>query len=154
MASDNVEILKKTLVDNGYSLTRARLAVFELLNNNEPQTISQILAKANGLVDRVSVYRNIELFEKLGIVRRIYLGWKYKLELSDKFFAHHHHLTALIAVRQLILKMKSILIVLLKKYLRRMGSFQEGISLKLKACALNARLNNNSFRTEYSFNLS
>ncbi len=95
MPSDNNVILKKTLVDNGHNLTHARLAVFGLLNNNEPQTISQILVKANGLVDRVSVYRNIELFEKIGIVRRVYLGWKYKLELSDKFFAHHHHLTCL-----------------------------------------------------------
>lgn len=45
--------------------------------------------------DRASVYRTVELFEKLGIVQRINIGWKYKLELSDKFVDHHHHLTCI-----------------------------------------------------------
>jgi Fur family ferric uptake transcriptional regulator len=29
----------------------------------------------------------------LGIVQRLQIGWKYKLELSDSFHEHHHHLT-------------------------------------------------------------
>ena len=45
--------------------------------------------------DRASVYRAVELFERLGIVQRLHTGWKYKLELTDKFAAHHHHLTCL-----------------------------------------------------------
>jgi Fur family ferric uptake transcriptional regulator len=44
-------------------------------------------------VDRASVYRAVELFEALGIVQRLNTGWKYRLELTDKFAAHHHHLT-------------------------------------------------------------
>ena len=76
-------------------MTAAREATFKLLISPEPQSISQILAKASGKVDRVSVYRNIEVFEKLGIVHRIYVGWKYKIELSDEFIAHHHHLSCL-----------------------------------------------------------
>lgn len=76
-------------------MTDAREATFKLLISPEPQSISQILAKASGKVDRVSVYRNIEVFEKLGIVHRIYVGWKYKIELSDEFIAHHHHLSCL-----------------------------------------------------------
>ena len=43
--------------------------------------------------DRASVYRAVDLFERLGIVQRLNTGWKYKLELTDMFADHHHHLT-------------------------------------------------------------
>lgn len=95
MSADYTNNFKKILRSNGYRFTDAREATFALLINPEPQSISQILAKAKGKVDRVSVYRNIEVFEKLGIVHRIYVGWKYKIELSDEFIAHHHHLSCL-----------------------------------------------------------
>lgn len=44
-------------------------------------------------VDRASIYRTVALFEKLGIVQRLQIGWKYKLELTDSFIHHHHHLS-------------------------------------------------------------
>ena len=95
MSAEDRAQLRKILSEHGYHVTKAREATFALLMNPEPQSISQILVKAKGSVDRVSVYRNIDLFEKLGIVNRIYAGWKYKLELSDQFVAHHHHLSCL-----------------------------------------------------------
>lgn len=55
--------------------------------------MAEIVAACCGQVDRSSVYRTIALFEKLGIVQRLQIGWKYKLELSDSFHHHHHHLT-------------------------------------------------------------
>lgn len=52
----------------------------------------QVLVKrAQGSVDRATVYRTMELFERLGIIRRLNIGWKYKIELSDLFVGHHHH---------------------------------------------------------------
>lgn len=95
MSSDDIAQFRQMLADNSYKVTKAREATFKLLISPEPQSISAILTKAKDTVDRVSVYRNIELFEKLGIVHRIYIGWKYKLELSDQFIAHHHHLVCL-----------------------------------------------------------
>jgi Fe2+ or Zn2+ uptake regulation protein len=95
MSSDDNELFKQTLIANKRHITKARVVTFRLLISPEPQTISQILNKSEGIVDRVSVYRNIELFENLGLVHRVYVGWKYKLELSDKFVAHHHHLSCL-----------------------------------------------------------
>ena len=50
-----------------------------------------LIQRATGKVDRATVYRTIELFEKLGIVHRLNVGWKYKIELSDIFVGHHHH---------------------------------------------------------------
>lgn len=95
MSVESTAALKTILVKNGYHITNAREVTFGLLVNPEPQSIKTILKKAEGKVDRVSVYRNIDLFEKLGIVRRIYVGWKYKIELSDTFMPHHHHLSCL-----------------------------------------------------------
>lgn len=93
--SKDITAFKDILTANGYKITKARIDTFNLLVSPEPQSISQILVRANGTVDRVSVYRNIELFEKLGIVHRIYIGWKYKIELSDDFISHHHHLSCI-----------------------------------------------------------
>lgn len=95
MANDEISTLKTILADSGYSLTKAREQIFKLLLNPEPQSMSELLTKANGTVDRVSVYRNIDVFEKIGVVHRIYIGWKYKLELSDQFIGHHHHFSCL-----------------------------------------------------------
>ena len=53
------------------------------------------LIKRTKGVDRASVYRAVRLFEQLGIVQRLNTGWKYKIELTDKFAEHHHHLTCL-----------------------------------------------------------
>lgn len=47
------------------------------------------------LIDRASLYRTVSLFESLGLVQRIYIGWKYKIELSDAFTHHHHHISCL-----------------------------------------------------------
>lgn len=92
--SDPINQLKATLKDSGYSLTHPREAVFMSLQNQEPLTMKQ-MAEACNQIDRASVYRTISLFEKLGVVHRIQIGWKYKIELSDDFHHHHHHLTCL-----------------------------------------------------------
>jgi len=51
-----------------------------------------LISRAGDKVDRATIYRTIELFERLGIVTRINVGWKYRVELSDVFTDHHHHL--------------------------------------------------------------
>lgn len=42
---------------------------------------------AKGHLDRASLYRIITVFERIGIVRRINIGWKYKIELSVGFLS-------------------------------------------------------------------
>lgn len=82
-------VLKK----NNYSYTQPRRIVFSVLENFHPLTMAELVKSIGNDIDRASVYRTVELFEKLDIVNRIYVGWKYKLELSDLFQPHHHHLT-------------------------------------------------------------
>jgi len=64
----------------------------------------QLIMASDKLMDRVSVYRVIELFEKLGIAQRINIGWKYKIELSEVFLGHHHHMTCLTCGRVIAIK--------------------------------------------------
>ena len=86
--------LRRYLQSHKQSLTGPRQAVFAALDGKEPQTMQQLIAACPG-TDRASVYRTVSLFEKLGIVQRLQIGWKYKLELTDTFSRHHHHMTCL-----------------------------------------------------------
>lgn len=90
---NQTETFKELLRNNGYSLTRQRQAIFSyLLTKNQIET-KQLIADLASSIDKVSIYRSINLFESLGIIQRISNGFKYKLELSDMFTTHHHHLT-------------------------------------------------------------
>ncbi len=84
--------LAKTLKDSGQSLTNPRKTVFEALLDSEPVTMQE-LVHACPAIGETSVYRTIDVFTRLGIVQRIQIGWKYKIELSGEFQDHHHHLT-------------------------------------------------------------
>jgi Fur family ferric uptake transcriptional regulator len=95
MNAESSALLQKVLRDNGYSLTKPRQIVCDLLWGKEPQSMRELSQLSRGLIDRTSLYRTLDLFEKLGLVRRIYIGWKYKVELSDVLTHHHHHLNCL-----------------------------------------------------------
>ncbi len=42
-------------------------------------------------VDRATVYRTIELYERLGLINRIWREHQSYIELSEVFQPHHHH---------------------------------------------------------------
>jgi len=85
------QALKQALKVRGYSLTKPRQDVFAALADSDALSMRQLLSKLGHKMDRASVYRTVDLFEKLGIVNRLQIGWKYKLELSEAFAEHHHH---------------------------------------------------------------
>ncbi len=89
------EDLNHALKQRGYSITRSREIVFNTLSGSTPLTTADLIKRINKRIDRVSVYRTIKLFEELGIIQRLNFGFKYKLELSDRFAEHHHHLTCI-----------------------------------------------------------
>ncbi len=92
VSSPQLEILRTLFKQNKASLTRPRQVVFELLQDQEPQSIKELIKKSNRRIDRASIYRTLRLFEKLGVVQRVSTGWKHEFELSDAFAGHHHHL--------------------------------------------------------------
>src|SRR5882757_8403592 len=95
MDANSLALLQKLLKDSGYSMTTPRRIVCELLWNQEPLSMHDLTLQSKGKIDRASLYRTLALFERLGLVQRIYIGWKYKVELSDVFTHHHHHISCL-----------------------------------------------------------
>lgn len=91
--SSEQDVFAALLKQNSQSRTKARQAVFDALAAaDNPLSMGELVARVKD-ADRASVYRAVELFETLNIAQRIHTGWKYKIELSDRFTAHHHHLT-------------------------------------------------------------
>lgn len=83
--------LVSTLRASRVSATKSRLHVFNKLAQRGPQSVGTLARTCEPEVDRATVYRTIELFEKLGIVNRIWHGFKHQIELSEIFTPHHHH---------------------------------------------------------------
>ena len=71
--------------------TKPRIAVYsELERAHEPLSMRQLVEKLTH-VDRVSIYRTLELFEQLHVVTVVHIGWKKRYELASAFQLHHHH---------------------------------------------------------------
>lgn len=85
---------EKILKKNGLRLTSTRKSLYKTLAGyNRPIGVNTLVNALSSQVDRSSVYRNIETFSSIGVVNKVYTGWKYRLELSEKFRPHHHHIT-------------------------------------------------------------
>ena len=84
--------LNKLLKLHQKSTTRARTEVFKVLWRQPPLSMKELESRLEGRIDRASIYRAIELFIQLRIAEKIYQGWKYRIELSEKFHPHHHHM--------------------------------------------------------------
>lgn len=93
------DTLTDVLKRNGYSLTKPRQALFSALQSGVPRTMRELTFDLESVMDRASIYRTVDLFESLGIVVRVQQGWKYKIELSDIFSPHHHHITCTVCSR-------------------------------------------------------
>lgn len=87
---------EQILDKNCLKITRTRRALYEsLAGYNRPVSIKELVSSLSGRMDPVTVYRNAEVFESVGIVKKVYTGWRYRLELSERFRPHHHHFTCL-----------------------------------------------------------
>ncbi len=81
------------LKTNKVSVTAVRRAIFAALSRaDKPLKNGEITALVPS-VDRASVYRTLELFDRLGITTTIIRGWTPFTELAEPFKVHHHHIT-------------------------------------------------------------
>lgn len=74
------------------STTIARIEVFKCLWHQPPLSMKELEVRINSRIDRASIYRVVELFIEIGIAKKIYQGWKYRIELGEQFRPHHHHI--------------------------------------------------------------
>ena len=82
---------KEVLKDSGNNYTLPRQTVFEQLLREGPTTSTHLARACAPTIDRATTYRTIGLFERLGVVNRIWHGFKSQIELSEIFTPHHHH---------------------------------------------------------------
>ena len=92
MATAEFRRFKKLLQDTGHFVTMPRMRLFAVLQKKTALTLKELI-KHSDRYDQATVYRNVDLFERLGIINRVQLGWHTKIELSDIFQHHHHHMT-------------------------------------------------------------
>ncbi len=85
---------KEMLEKRRLRVTGQRKALYQsLAGHNQPVSLKRLASSLSDHMDQVTVYRNIDLFESIGVINKVYTGWKYRIELSEQFRPHHHHLT-------------------------------------------------------------
>ncbi len=85
-------MFKELLLKHGYRVTKPRIALYRALKRQtESLTLAELHRKTKD-VERTSVYRTLQLFQKLHIVNVIPYGWKQRYELAEPYAEHHHHL--------------------------------------------------------------
>jgi Fe2+ or Zn2+ uptake regulation protein len=89
------ELFKASLKKYGAKVTPARLLILKILLENDGITNSALADKVSTSVDRSTVYRTIELFSTMGLIKRAWNGWKSVVEISDAYIAHHHHISCI-----------------------------------------------------------
>ena len=81
----------------GYKITRPRDLILELFSKYPKRHLSAedvfLLSRNLSLpgLSLASIYRNLELLEQLGILRKINVGGKNKYEMNDGTEEQHHH---------------------------------------------------------------
>jgi len=85
--------IREELAAHGCRMTKPRQEIFAVLNHS-PQSVVEIiekLKKKNLSVDKVTIYRSLTNFVKLGLVEETQFKDKISVyELADH--KHHHHL--------------------------------------------------------------
>lgn len=78
---------------DGQRYTPRRQALVELLAEvDQPLTIPQLLERRRGMAQS-SVYRNLAVLERAGVVHRILTSDEFaRYELAEDLTEHHHHL--------------------------------------------------------------
>lgn len=96
--NSKLEFVKETLKNKGYKYTSQRAEVFEVFLNNKDKHLSteevfEILSKVNKEIGIATVYRNVQLFEELGILDKITFDdgiGRYELRSENEDHYHHH----------------------------------------------------------------
>jgi Fe2+ or Zn2+ uptake regulation protein len=84
--------LMTLFADHHLRITAPRVAILKIFKNASAPLSQVEISRANPAIDKVSIYRTIEIFEKIGLVTSVAHGWKQRYELAAPFRPHHHHL--------------------------------------------------------------
>ncbi len=129
-----------TLKQNRLFLTNERIQIFTILKSlKAPCSINQLVKLSQQYADRSTVYRSLEIFERINVVKRVYSGWKYKIELSDDFSDHHHHMTCTSCNSVQSFHESSEFTLQLQKLEKQYGFLSDSHNLELRGLCANCR---------------
>ncbi len=101
MTADSPHIQR--LKQAGYRLTQARLTVLEVLESEHGHiTSAAVLGKVEGInpaIGRASVFRTLDLFTQLGIIRPTYIDTSLTPTYVLMHGGHHHHVICTVCKR-------------------------------------------------------
>lgn len=93
----NEELYASILSENLLSNTKSRKMIFNVMHElHRPVTLPELIRLTSSEMNKTTVYRIIESFQKVGIVKKVNISWRENVELSDLFKKHHHHLVCTI----------------------------------------------------------
>ena len=93
MANSAIDQFSSTLKASNMRSTPLRRQIYTCLSEStEPLTTKQIITQLDES-HFVSIYRSLDALTRIGVLKRVPIGLKYKYELSDDFKPHHHHVT-------------------------------------------------------------
>ncbi len=84
--------LMHSLRSKGLKATGPRLYVFHFLRDNGACVPSE-LANRSRTFNRASMYRTLKVFREQKVIQDIVIGGKRKVELTDRYTYHHHHMS-------------------------------------------------------------
>ena len=94
-----IDVVKSTLKDNNLRITAARVAVANVLLENSKQFMSShdiydYMSERDQECDQVSVYRTLNQFEKIGLVKKSQFQGEaacFQIDLDNNHKSHHQH---------------------------------------------------------------
>jgi Fur family ferric uptake transcriptional regulator len=93
----NFDRFKKILLENDYRLTTQRKEILRVfLKHKEKhfnaEQLSDILKNRDSNIGLATIYRNLELFHRLGILKQLDFNDAFKYYELNLIEKHHHHL--------------------------------------------------------------
>jgi len=85
--------LQTVLNLEGYRNTHSRQLVFSIIDGYPTITMKELRARIHGRIPDSSLYRALQVFRELEIIRDVVIGGQRMIELSGEFRPHHHHIS-------------------------------------------------------------
>lgn len=81
------------LNSEGHYYTPARQLIFDIIDGYPAITMKELRERIHGRIPDSSVYRALQVFRELEIIRDVVIGGVRMIELSGEFREHHHHVS-------------------------------------------------------------
>lgn len=81
------------LNSEGHYYTPARQLIFDIIDSYPAISVKELRNRIHGRIPDSSVYRALQVFRELEIIRDVVIGGKRMIELSGEFRPHHHHVS-------------------------------------------------------------